>query len=98
MAAKQDVLFSHRPSCSVASSQDQNASLVVNRWINNVLSLESTSLFRLFGVFESSLCMRYEQWRNGEALAIKESSCEVNGPTADSGRRPLIALWTNNEQ
>lgn len=53
----EDFLFSYaqpQAQCSIASSQDSNAFLVVNHWINNIFSLESTPLCWLLGLLEAS--------------------------------------------
>lgn len=86
----QDFLFSYaqpEAQCSTASSQDSNAFLVVNHWINGIFSLESTFLCWLFGVFEFE-----GKEEMGEAEAIKESSCEGNGSAKDIVHSSLISL------
>lgn len=53
----QDFLFSYaQPEAQspIASSQDSNASLAVNHWINNIFFHGGAFLRWLFGVFESS--------------------------------------------
>lgn len=81
-AITQDFLFSYaQPEAqrSVAPSQDSNAFLVVNHWINNIFSQESTfPPLIIWGVW-IFLLYEIEAWRElGETADIKKSSCDGN--------------------